>query len=295
MRTSKKAEPVIQGSVPSLSTNSSTPTATTSRRNKTREFSRSSSQSFCATLPPTSKVQTFHGEWDEEGVYVYQAFNDQIAEHALEHQKFGGELFNPQRMTWIKPSFAWVLYRSGYAKKHNQTRILKIKLPHEAMAEILSRCTCIEAGFRSDGTCPDGRIQWDPARDLMVPDKKVPRKMISTRAIQIGLARSLSAYYVENTIKIEDVTPLAASVFVAHRAKKRNMTKVMMEELIPMLPQERPYLPLCPDVVLERLAMLPGPGAEAVSQIGRGKVELAPATPHPPCINVHSSTKAVGR
>lgn len=72
-------------------------------------------------------VPAFKGEYDDEGVYVYQAFNDCIANFALEHKYFGGSSYNNTRMTWIKPSFAWVLYRSGYGKKHNQNRILKIK------------------------------------------------------------------------------------------------------------------------------------------------------------------------
>merc|ERR1740121_3005493 len=59
----------------------------------------------------------FIGEWDEEGVFFYQAFNKEIADWALENQKFGGPAFNPVRMTWIKPSFAWVLYRAGYGHK----------------------------------------------------------------------------------------------------------------------------------------------------------------------------------
>ena len=73
-------------------------------------------------------------EYDEEGVYFYQAFNDAIADWALEHQSLGGPLYKPERMTWIKSSFAWMLYRSGYASKHNQNRILKIKLSHETVA-----------------------------------------------------------------------------------------------------------------------------------------------------------------
>ena len=79
-------------------------------------------------MEESSKVQVFNAEWDEEGVFVYQAFKDSIADWALENQRFGGPEFNPRRMTWIKPSFAWVLYRSEYARKDNQTRILKIKL-----------------------------------------------------------------------------------------------------------------------------------------------------------------------
>ena len=80
--------------------------------------------------------QFFEAEWDTEGVYFYQAYNNTIADYALVHQQLGGPNFNLTRMTWIKPSFAWVLYRSGYAKKHNQERILKIKLSHQTVSGI---------------------------------------------------------------------------------------------------------------------------------------------------------------
>ena len=83
-----------------------------------------------------TNVQVIEAEYDDEGVYFYQAFNDEIADWTLEHQVLGGPFYNPTRMTWIKPSFAWVLYRSGYARKHNQTRILKIKLSHESASGI---------------------------------------------------------------------------------------------------------------------------------------------------------------
>ena len=74
----------------------------------------------------TDETQVFRAEWDEEGVFVYQAFNDEIADFALENQKFGGRSFKDSRMTWVKPSFGWVLYRSGYGRKANQNRILKV-------------------------------------------------------------------------------------------------------------------------------------------------------------------------
>ena len=84
--------------------------------------------------------KTTLAEWDEEGVYVYQAFNNEIADWALTNGKFGGPSFNPHRMTWIKPSFAWVLYRSGYGMKDdNQKRILRIKLSHDSFASIVSQ------------------------------------------------------------------------------------------------------------------------------------------------------------
>lgn len=55
-------------------------------------------------------------EWDDEGVFFYQAYSDAIADWALENQRFGGPHFKTKQMTWIKPSFAWMLYRSGYDK-----------------------------------------------------------------------------------------------------------------------------------------------------------------------------------
>lgn len=197
-------------------------------------------------------VQVFRGQWDDEGVYFYQAYNDEIAEWAVQHQQFGGPQFNPTRMTWIKPSFAWVLYRSGYARKHNQTRILRVKLSHISAAELLNHCQC-----RTGGGGSKGRVQWDPERDLMSGDGRAPREMLRRRAIQIGLKGSLSEFYVKSVIAIEDVTELAHRVQAAHTAAD---SKMAMSQLLPELPVERPYMPCCAAPVLTRLRMLPGGG-----------------------------------
>jgi len=85
-------------------------------------------------------IHVFNAEWDDEGVFFYQAYRDEIADYAVEHQNFGGEQWNPSRMTWIKPSFGWVLYRSGYGRKSGQERILKVKLGHAVLAELLCQC-----------------------------------------------------------------------------------------------------------------------------------------------------------
>ncbi|CAE7309541.1 PAO [Symbiodinium natans] len=203
-------------------------------------------------LSSSSGVQVFRSQWDDEGVYFYQAYNDEIAEWAVQHQQFGGPRFNPTRMTWIKPSFAWVLYRSGYGHKHNQTRILKVKLSHASVAELLQHCQCKTGGGGSKG-----RVQWDPERDLMSGDGKAPRQMLRRRAIQIGLKGSLSELYVKSVIGIEDVTALAHRVHAAHTAAD---SKLAMSQLLPDLPAERPYVPCCPEPVLQRLRMLPGGG-----------------------------------
>lgn len=238
--------------------------------------------------PPSnlpSDVPRFVGEWDEEGVYVYQAFRDEIADWALEHQQFGGDAWKPVRMTWIKPSFAWMLYRSGYGMKPGQTRVLKIKLSHETLATLLSGCKCVntnratkkKSSLLDDGRI--GRVQWDPERDLYEAeaDGREPRRMMRRRAIQIGLPGRLSEYYAKNILSIEDVTQLARRVAIAHRlkgpVKKR---QEVMECLRDELPIERPYMPLLSEPVLCSLALLPGDAADIVAHIGRGKATGAP-------------------
>ena len=202
---------------------------------------------LAAPADAANDVHVFKGEWDAEGVWLYQAFNDAIADWAVDHQQLGGPQFNPLRMTWVKPSFAWVLYRSGYARKHNQTRILGLKVPHAQLAELLSRCACKHGGGGSKG-----RVQWDPARDLMTSEGREPRRMLRERAIQIGLSRDLSERYVGSVLQIRDVTDLAHRVGDAHAAKD---VKAAMAALLRELPYERAYLPHCEYDTLVRLGM----------------------------------------
>jgi len=212
-------------------------------------------------------TQVFRGEWDEEGIFVYQAFKDSIADWALEHQIFGGPDFKPVRMTWVKPSFAWVLYRSGYGRKHNQTRILKMKLSHESMAGLLSNCQCKHGGGGSKG-----RVQWDPSRDLLAgcPKDRAPRKMQRERAIQIGIKADMSELYVKSIISIQDVTYLARKVGDAHAADLKSKSDTAITALLSELPHERPYMPLCKTGQLEALGMLAGERAEMLARLGRG-------------------------
>jgi hypothetical protein len=206
-------------------------------------------------------THVFLCDWDDEGVWLYQAFKDAIADWAVEHQRFGGPGFDPARMTWVKPSFAWVLYRSGYASKHNQTRVLKVKVSHAALAALLSGCQCKEGGGGAKG-----RVQWDPARDLSAAEGRVPRRMLRQRAIQIGLAGSLSELYVESVLRVVDVTDLALAVGAAHRERAPERVAALLSAL--PLPLERPYLPRCERGVLERLGMGGGAGGDGADADG---------------------------
>src|SRR5690606_19709518 len=76
-------------------------------------------------------------QFDADSIVVYQAFKDSIAEYAEKNQKFGGPDYDFQRMTWLKPSFLWMMYYSGWAKKENQENVLAIRIKREGFDELL--------------------------------------------------------------------------------------------------------------------------------------------------------------
>lgn len=156
-----------------------------------------------------SGQQIVTGQQSENNIIVYQAFNDQIANYAVENQKFGGSNYSFNRMTWIKPNFLWMMYRSGWATKPNQQRILAISISKEFFKKLLheGELTSIkqsnyneESIWRSLLNNSEVRIQWDPHHR---PDKsKLDRK-----AIQIGIKGSLQRQFAINEINfIEDIT-----------------------------------------------------------------------------------------
>ncbi|MCC6615615.1 MAG: DUF4291 domain-containing protein [Anaerolineae bacterium] len=175
-----------------------------------------------------------YAAYDDEGVYVYQAFTPSIVQTALEKGTFGAG-FDMARMTWIKPSFAWMLYRSGHATKPNQEAILKIKLSHAGYLTILSesvessynpRVYEDEVAWAEALKVSPVRHQWDPERDLAL------RKHPTRRAIQIGIRGWVVQEYVEQWIVgLEEVTVLAHAVKAA----------VDGDLPLPPVPEERVY------------------------------------------------------
>ncbi len=166
-------------------------------------------------MVPPERERLVRASQDEEGVFVYQAFNERIADTALELGKFG-EGFGRNRMTWIKPSFGWMLYRSGYGEKTNQERVLRIKLGHDSFRQLLSQAVLSEfsseqfesrAAWKTALSSSDVRVQWDPDRDLALD------KIAGQRAVQIGIGPGLIRDYADNWIlSIEDVTAAAHSI-----------------------------------------------------------------------------------
>ncbi len=153
-------------------------------------------------------------EFDDEGVYVYQAYNDQIANEALALGHFGPS-FRLSRLTWIKPSFGWMLHRSQYGSMPNQTRILKIKISHDGFKAILGNAVSAafeaityesQRAWKRALQRSSTRYQWDPDRN--VNDRRTGR-----RAIQIGITGETARKFSEEWIlDIQDVTALAHEI-----------------------------------------------------------------------------------
>jgi hypothetical protein len=142
-------------------------------------------------------------------VVVYQAYRPAIGRFAATHGYFGGE-FSLNRMSWIKPTFLWMMYRSGWGAKVGQEVTLAIWLKRAAFDQILADAVPTSFATQQYETESEWKrtteqtpvlVQWDPDHDPF--GAKVER-----RAIQLGLrGEALARYAREWIVRIEDVSP----------------------------------------------------------------------------------------
>jgi hypothetical protein len=175
-------------------------------------------------------------DFDDESIVVYQAFNDEIADAALENQRFV-KPFSMTRMTWIKPSFLWMMERSAYGTLPDQERVLAVRISMEGWTDALSNASLSTRGASEAPV----RVQWDPERDIK-------GNKLANRCIQVGLGPEIVGRYVnEWTREITDLTEL-----VEHLRTLREQRKY--KEAQGLLPVERVWQP--PAAIAERLDML---------------------------------------
>jgi hypothetical protein len=58
----------------------------------------------------STPFRQIRADYDDEGIVVYQAFNSEIANAAVKEQKLNASPAYRIRMTWIKPSWCWMLF-----------------------------------------------------------------------------------------------------------------------------------------------------------------------------------------
>lgn len=171
--------------------------------------------------------------YTDSTIRVYQAYNHHIAEEAVRLGTFGSH-FGMHRMTWIKPSFLWMMYRCGWAEKDsNQECVLAIDLSREGFDTILQNAVLssfheevysTQAQWQERRNAAEIICQWDPDRDPF--GSPLPR-----RAIQLGLRGGMVQHYVQDWIC--GVTDITAQV------KAWKLRRDAGEDL--HLPEEREY------------------------------------------------------
>jgi hypothetical protein len=119
-------------------------------------------------------------------------------------------------MTWIKPSFLWMMYRCGWATKPGQERVLAIDIAREGFEWALARA-CLsqydrdlhadKATWSRRLRASSVRVQWDPERSLQL-------QALPYRSLQVGLSGDAVDRYIDDwTLAVTDIT---ATVRQAH-------------------------------------------------------------------------------
>jgi hypothetical protein len=174
--------------------------------------------------------------FDEASIIVYQAYRPSIGRFTIERGYFGGG-FSFTRMSWIKPNFLWMMYRSGWGSKKGQEIILGLRLRRAFFDSILAQAvpsTCYEGHYATREQWQEAlgsslvRLQWDPDHDPH--GAKLER-----RAIQLGLRGPvLEAFGKRELLEVIDMTPFVA-------AQRANAASAGFTDL--HTPVERVYVP----------------------------------------------------
>lgn len=167
-------------------------------------------------------------------ITVYQAYNSFIANEAVKKGTFGNG-YKLDRMTWIKPSFLWMMYRCGWGTKENQEHILAIEMKREGFDYLVANAvvsTYQETMYSSREEwknlirSSDIRCQWDPERDVY-------GNALDYRSIQLGLrGKAIESYVNEWIVNITDITEFV------HELKQM---LDMQRDISDLLPKERVY------------------------------------------------------
>ncbi|MCM1315112.1 MAG: DUF4291 domain-containing protein [Alistipes senegalensis] len=179
-------------------------------------------------------VKEIFAHYDKKFIRVYQAYNPTIANQAVKLQNFG-ESFNLNRMTWIKPSFLWLMYRSNWGTKKNQECILSIDIHREVFDSLLAQAVLTSP----DSSFSDGK-EWEKQfNDTAVycqfdPDRNINGNPINRSAIQIGVKGSALSQFLDGIYRIEDLTPSVRKWNALRKNGKLNMKDLPVERLYPV-------------------------------------------------------------
>ncbi|KUN38935.1 hypothetical protein AQJ30_11810 [Streptomyces longwoodensis] len=182
---------------------------------------------------PKYRIRSLH---TGSTITVYQAYSPEIGLPAARDGRFP-PVWQRDRMTWIKPSFLWMMYRCGWGTKEGQETVLAIEISRDGFEWALERA-CLshyEHGLHADRAAwkrqlkqSPARVQWDPERDLHL-------RPLTHRSLQLGLTGEAARLYTDEWIvSLTDVTALAHTVHAHVREGD-------LEAARRLIPRERPY------------------------------------------------------
>ncbi|MEU3772241.1 DUF4291 domain-containing protein [Streptomyces sp. NPDC032472] len=164
--------------------------------------------------------------YDGQTITVYQAYAPAIAEPALAAGRFVPP-FSFHRMTWIKPSFLWLMHRSNWARKAGQERILAVRITREGWEEALAQGVLTTSDPAAVAAAAV-HVQWDPERSLR-------GAALNHYSIQVGIGRGLIRTFAEDwVVELTDLTARARRIGELVQSGRAAQAQRL-------LPPERPY------------------------------------------------------
>lgn len=182
---------------------------------------------------PARRIRALH---TASTITVYQAYSPVIGVPAARDGRFPAS-WKRDRMTWIKPSFLWMMYRCGWGLKEGQEVVLAVEIARDGFDWALEN-SCLshydrdvhpdQVSWKRELKSSPARVQWDPERDLHL-------RPLPYRSLQLGLAGEASRRYADEwTVSVTDVTPLAHRIHALVRQGDLDTARGL-------LPDERPY------------------------------------------------------
>jgi hypothetical protein len=162
-------------------------------------------------------------DFDRETIVIYQAYSPAIADAALAARRFVPP-FSFHRMTWIKPSFLWLMHRKNWG----QQRILAVRITRAGWEKALSLAVLTSFDpsiFRSPADWEElfraarVALQWETERSLR-------GSALPYYSIQVGLSRHIVGEYVDEwQTGIEEDTPRARKTYELLQAGQAEKAK----------------------------------------------------------------------
>jgi len=132
-------------------------------------------------------ARQIRARYSADTITVYQAYSPQIAVPAVAAGRFV-DPFKRDRMTWIKPSFLWMMHRC-WATKPGQERVLAVEITRAGFEWALVRA-CLS---HYDRDLYEDKVAWarclksSPVRVQWDPERSVQLQALRYRSLQLGL------------------------------------------------------------------------------------------------------------